>query len=374
MANPLIELTNLGQSIWLDYIRRDLLDNGDLERMIDEDGLAGMTSNPTIFDQAISNSDLYDGDIRSAGECSPEQAFERLAVSDIQRACDLFRPLYDRTGGRDGFVSIEVNPHLANDTEGTTTDVRRLWETVDRPNAMIKIPGTREGLPAIRESLAQGINVNVTLLFSVTRYEEVMESWFQALEDRLRRGADVSRVASVASFFVSRVDSNVDARLEALLETASGDDRSEIESLKGTIAIANARIAYDAFRQRFGGDRFAPLADAGARVQRPLWASTSTKNPDYPDVYYVETLIAPDSVNTLPPKTVDAYRDHGEPAVRIFDDLQEDRGRVETLHGLGIDLGEVTLELEEDGVRKFADSYDQLLETIARKQQAVQPA
>jgi transaldolase len=374
MANPLTRLTDLGQSIWLDYIRRDLLENGDLERMIVDDGLAGMTSNPTIFEQAISNSDLYDDDIRAAGECSPEQAFELLAVADIQQACDLFRPLYERTGGRDGFVSIEVNPHLANDTEGTTTDVRRLWETVDRPNVMIKIPGTVEGLPAIRKSLASGINVNVTLLFAVTRYEEVMEAWFQALEDRVHRGADVNRVASVASFFISRVDSNIDHRLATMIEADPDQDRAPLESLSGKIAIANAKIAYEAFRQRFGGGRFAPLAEAGARVQRPLWASTSTKNPDYPDVYYVETLIAPDSVNTLPPKTVDAYRDHGEPEVRIFDDLEEARGRVEALHAQGIDLSEVTRELEEDGVRKFADSYDQLLATIARKQQAVQPA
>ncbi|HUP02173.1 MAG TPA: transaldolase [Gemmatimonadota bacterium] len=371
MPNPLNRLHELGQSVWLDYIRRDLFD-GELDRLIDEDDLAGMTSNPTIFDQAIGDTELYDDDIREFGaDMKPAEVFERLAVADVKRAADHFRPLYDRTEGRDGFVSIEVNPHLARDTEGTIAEVRRLWKACDRPNVMVKIPGSREGLPAIRQCLAEGININITLLFSVDRYREVVDAWFAAFEQRVKEGEGVERLASVASFFVSRVDTMVDKRLAELAQTASGKTKAKIEKLEGKIGIANARIAYQAFEERFGDDRYAALEGAGARVQRPLWASTSTKNPAFPDVYYVEALIAPETVNTLPPETLDAYRDHGDPEVRIDEDLDEAHELMEGLADVGIDFAEVTRALGHEGIEKFAKSYDDLLETIREDQRAV---
>ena len=371
MPNPLNRLHELGQSVWLDYIRRDLFD-GELDRLIEDDDLAGMTSNPTIFDKAISDTDLYDDDIRECGsDMEPAEVFERLAVADVRRAADHFRPLYDRTDGRDGFVSIEVNPHLARDTEGTIEEVQRLWKACDRPNVMVKIPGTREGLPAIRRCLLEGTNINITLLFSVDRYHEVMDAWFNAFETRKKEKKEVGRLASVASFFVSRVDTMVDERLAALARDASPEKKAVIEDLKGRIGIANARIAYEAFQERFDDPRFAALADAGARVQRPLWASTSTKNPDFPDVYYVEALIAPESVNTLPPETLDAYRDHGDPVIRIYEAREEAHRMIERLEELGIDFGEITDALEDEGVEKFAKSYDDLLETIREDQRAV---
>lgn len=374
MANPLNQLRELGQSIWLDYIRRDLFD-GELARLIEEDDLAGMTSNPTIFDSAISDSDLYDDDIRSAGgNVKPDAVFERLAVTDVQRAADHFRPLYDTTEGKDGFISIEVRPSLAYDTGGTVEEVRRLWAACDRPNVMVKIPGTYEGLSAIRECLVDGININITLLFSVNRYHEVMDAWFAALEERVERRLPVDRLASVASFFVSRVDSMVDKRLDQVIETETGDKPDLAERLKGQTAVANARLAYQAFEERVQAPRFAPLAAAGARVQRPLWASTSTKNPEYSDVYYVDSLIGPETVNTLPPKTLDAFRDHGDPVVRIYEDRRECREMIGELGHLGIDFDDVTQELEKEGVSKFAASYDQLLETIRREQRLVQTA
>ncbi|MCK5439296.1 MAG: transaldolase [Gemmatimonadetes bacterium] len=374
MANPLNQLRELGQSIWLDYIRRDLFD-GELTRLIEEDGLAGMTSNPTIFDGAISDSDLYDDDIRSAGrDVEPDAVFERLAVADVQRAADHFRPLYDSTEGKDGFISIEVRPSLAYDADGTVEEVRRLWAACDRPNVMVKIPGTYEGLPAISECLVEGININITLLFSVNRYHEVMDAWFSALEERVDRHLPVDRLASVASFFVSRVDSMVDVRLDRVIEAETGDKRDLAERLKGQTAIANARLAYQAFEERVQAPRFAALAAAGARVQRPLWASTSTKNPEYSDVYYVDSLIGPETVNTLPPKTLDAFRDHGDPLVRIYEDRRECHEVIHELGHVGIDFDDVTRELEKEGVSKFAASYDQLLETIRREQRLVQTA
>jgi transaldolase len=371
MSNPLLRLRELGQSVWLDYIRRDLFE-GELDRLIEEDGLAGMTSNPTIFDAAISDTDLYDDVIRECGpDMEPDEIFEKLAVADVQEAADHFRPLFDETEGRDGFVSIEVRPALAYDTEGTVEEVRRLWTSCGRPNVMVKIPGTREGLPAIRSCLAEGININITLLFSVDRYLEVMDAWFDAFRERVERGEPVARLASVASFFVSRVDSKVDGRLEKLLEKAGADERARIEGLVGRIGIANAKIAYERFEERFRSADFAALEEAGARLQRPLWASTSTKDPDYPDVYYVDNLIAPDTVNTLPPDTLDAFRDHGHPEVRIFDDRDETHRMMDMLGDLGIDFAEVTRELEAEGVDKFAKSYDDLLETIREERARV---
>jgi transaldolase len=374
MPNPLTRLHDLGQSIWLDYIRRDMLIDGSQARLIREDALAGQTSNPTIFQKAIADSDLYDQDIRAAGSRNPGAVFESIAVADIRTAADLFRPLYDRTGGADGFVSIEVEPDLAWDTDGSIEAARRLWKSVDRPNVMVKIPGTSEGLPAIRECLAEGININITLLFSVERYHEVMDAWFEALERRADRDEAIDRIASVASFFVSRVDTKVDQRIAERLARSSDEDRGRLESLEGKIGIDNARLAYEAHERRFGGERFAALAERGARPQRPLWASTSTKNPEYPDVYYAEALIGPGTVNTLPPETLEAYRDHGDPAVRIRDDLDGARRRVESLGELGVDFPAVLEELEKEGVEKFADSYHALLETLEEKRKQVQPA
>lgn len=375
MPNPLLRLRELGQSVWLDYIRRDLFD-GELDRLIEEDGLAGMTSNPTIFDGAISDTDLYDDLIRDCGaDMEPDEIFERIAVADVQRAADHFRPLYDATEGRDGFVSIEVRPALAYDTAGTVEEVRRLWTACDRHNVMVKIPGTREGLPAIRQCLGEGINVNITLLFSVERYLEVMDAWFTAFRERVERGESVERLASVASFFVSRVDSKVDARLEELLEAADSEERRErIRALRGRTGIANAKLAYERFEERFRAAGFAALEEAGARLQRPLWASTSTKNPDYPDVHYIDSLIAPDTVNTMPPETLAAFRDHGDPEVRIFEARDEAHRLLDELGELGIDFGEVTRELEAEGVDKFAKSYDDLLETIREERARVTAA
>lgn len=369
MQNPLLHLRELGQSIWLDYIRRDLF-AGELDRLIGEDGLAGMTSNPTIFDKAISQTDLYDALIRACGPgMPPEEVFERLAVADVRKAADHFRPLYDRTDGRDGFVSIEVRPALAYDTAGTIEEARRLWRACDRPNVMVKIPSTAQGLSAIRQCLAEGVNINITLLFSVRRYLEVIDAWFAAFEERVERGDPVDRLASVASFFVSRVDAKVDGRLETRLAEAKNErERVVIRGLLGQIGIANAKVAYERFEERFRSPRFAALERAGARLQRPLWASTSTKDPKYPDVYYVHHLIAPDSVNTVPPDTLEAFRDHGEPEVRIHDGLAHAHRALQTLEDLGIDYDEVTRELEEEGIDKFCKSYRDLLATIAEEQ------
>ncbi len=361
MTNPLVTLGTLGQSPWYDYITRDLVRGGELARLIAEDGLLGMTSNPTIFEKAVSGSALYDDDIRrlaALGRTSA-QIFEALAVADVQEACDAFADVYRRTGGVDGLVSLEVNPTLAHDTEGTVAEARRLWAALSRPNAMIKIPGTLEGLPAVTRCLAEGINVNVTLLFSVERYRQVIEAFLQGVE----RAAEtppgrVGRLASVASFFVSRLDGKVDGWLDA-----NGGDRA----LRGTAAIANACAAYAVFETAFRSPRWEALAALGARVQRPLWASTSTKDPAYPDVYYVEALVGPRTVNTLPPATFDAYRDHGQPAVRIVAGVARATGQLRALAAAGIDLASVTTALEIEGVRSFAKSYTDLLAGIEAK-------
>ena len=347
--NPLLRLGLLGQSVWYDYITRDLVTSGKLARLITEDGLRGMTSNPTIFDTAIAGSRLYDDDIRRLSDQgrSAGEIFEALAVADVRAACDAFMPLYRQSGGTDGLVSLEVSPRLANDTEGTIHEAGRLWGAAARPNAMIKIPGTRAGLPAIARSIAAGINVNVTLLFSVERYAEVIDSFLEGVERRLDRKLPVQSVASVASFFVSRVDGKVDALL----------DRTPGHPLRGKIAIANACSAYGLFERTLTTSRWARLARAGARPQRPLWASTSTKDPRLPDIYYVEALVAPRTVNTMPPETLDAYRDHGKPAVRIHEGVAAAPAQLVELAEGGVDLNVITRELEEDGVAKFAASY-----------------
>ncbi len=359
-VNPLVRLGELGQSPWLDFITRDLITSGELARLIANDGLLGMTTNPTIFEKAIVGSAVYDEDIRRhvAEGKSPAEIFETVAVADVQAACDLFRPAYDRTQGRDGLVSIEVSPTMANDTLGTIHEAERLWRAVSRPNAMIKIPGTEAGLPAITHCLAEGINVNITLLFSVERYEAVIAAHLSGLEARVRRGLPIERIASVASFFVSRVDSKVDPLLDRLGDPAG---------LRGRIAIANACIAYRAFEQATATSHWASLADHGAQAQRPLWASTSTKDPRYSDTHYVEPLIAPQTVNTLPPDTLAAYRDHGRPEVRIHAGIAAAEGQLDALNDQGIDLGGITRDLELEGVQKFAASYTSLLSGIESK-------
>jgi transaldolase len=360
MTNPLVELGRLGQSIWYDFITRDLMTSGKLRRLIEKDGLSGMTSNPTIFEQAISGSSDYDVDIRrlaTAGH-SARDIFEALTVADVQAACDAFQPVYDATEGVDGLVSIEVSPTLAYESDATLAEAHRLWARVDRPNLMIKIPGTEAGLPAVEHAIADGVNVNVTLLFSVARHREVIDACLRGLERRLADGLPIDRIASVASFFVSRADSKIDPLLEAA---------EAPRDIRGTAAIANACTAYNAFEEGFRGSRWDALAGAGARVQRPLWASTSTKDPRLPDVYYVEALIAPRTVNTLPPATFEAYRDHGCPEVRLPVALARAPGQLAALAEHGIDLDRATRELEDEGVQKFADSYRKAIASIEQK-------
>ena len=362
MTNPLVRLGSLGQSPWLDFITRDLLTSGELQRMIEQDGLRGMTTNPTIFEKAVSESDTYDADIRELAEQgnAPAKIFEAIAVADVQKACDIFRPVFDSTHGSDGYVSLEVAPEFAYDADATVREARRLWGSVNRTNAMIKIPGTAEGLAAIEKCVGLGINVNVTLLFAVERYERVIQAYFAGLQQRLVRNMPLDRLASVASFFVSRVDGKIDPLLDKI-----GTD--EAQALRGTIAIANAQAAYERFEHAFRGSDWRVLARKGARPQRPLWASTSTKDPRYQDVHYVEPLVAQNTVNTLPPDTLAAYRDHGDPQIRIPAQIPEARERLEKLQGLGIDLAAITEGLEKEGVAKFAASFTALLNVVDAK-------
>jgi transaldolase len=362
--NPLLTLGRLGQSPWYDFITRELLQSGKLARLIAEDGLRGMTSNPTIFEKAISGSEDYDEDIRRllAEGRQTSEIFDALSVADVQAACDIFRSSFDALEGRDGFVSIEVNPDLADDTSASIAEASRLWHAVDRPNLMVKIPGTAAGIPAIEESLANGININITLLFSVERYLEVIEAFLLGLERRRAQGFAIDRLASVASFFVSRVDGKVDPLLDQ-----AGDPRK----LRGSIAIANAAMAYAQFERSLQTERWQALAAAGARPQRPLWASTSTKDPRYSDTHYLEPLVAPHTVTTLPPDTLEAYRDHGHPAVRIAETIAQAPARLQALAAMGIELAKVTRELEVEGVVKFSDSYKKLLHGIETKASAL---
>ncbi len=369
-TNPLQRLGELGQSVWYDYIRRDLYTGPGLKALIANDGLRGMTSNPTIFQNAIARSTLYDEVIRGTAGQEPAAIYESLAVADVGAAADQFRPVFDASAGDDGFVSIEVGPHLARDTQGTIAEAHRLWKKCNRPNVMIKIPGTAQGVPAIRQCLSDGLNINVTLLFGVPRHREVMDAYLSALEERVRRGEPIDRIRSVASFFVSRVDTNVDAKLDAL--AASGN--AVARGLRAKVAIANARVAYEAFQGVFGSPRFAVLRGQGARAQRPLWASTSTKDKSLSDIYYVEALVAPDSVDTMPPETFEAYRDHGDPKVRIHDEIDAAHAAFSALPGLGIDFASVVQELEDEGVKKFSDSYDGLLQAIVQKEKAMRVA
>jgi transaldolase len=368
--NPLHDLHAQGQSVWLDYIRRGILGSGELAEMIGRYDLRGVTSNPSIFEQAIGKSDDYDAALErlAADGADGNAAYEALALEDIRDAADLFRPVFDAAGGHDGFVSLEVSPELAHDTAGTLAEARRLWAALDRPNAMIKVPGTDEGLPAIEQLIADGVNVNVTLLFSLAGYEKVMEAYVRGLERRAQAGQPLGHVASVASFFISRVDGAVDAQLEALARDASDDARRDhLKGLMGRAAVANAKVAYARFQEVFSGPRWAALEAQGAKVQRPLWASTSTKNPAYRDVIYVEELIGPHTVNTMPLATVKAFADHGVASRTVDLDVNAARAVLAGLHELGIELDEVTERLQVEGVEKFIKSFKGTMDVVAEK-------
>lgn len=369
--NTIQRLWQLGQSAWLDFIDQALLASGELSRLIQRDGLRGLTSNPTIFQRSIAASADYDELIQGAPSSDSASAIlERLMVRDLGAACDHLRPVYDSSDGADGFASIEVAPSLARDTEGSAEQARRLRRSVSRPNLMVKIPGTREGLPAIERCLAEGINVNITLLFSVSRYLEVAEAYLRALETRVARREPIDRIASVASFFVSRVDTKVDKALDGL----QGSRRERGKELRGQIAVANAKLAYQEFERMLGGERWQRLAAQGARPQRLLWGSTSTKDPAYPDLYYVEALVGAQTVDTMPTETFRAYLDHGSPEPRLTRDRERAHQQIADLTTLGIDLGEVTRELEEEGVASFAASFDEALESIAEKRRMLRAA
>jgi len=360
--NPLLKLADFGQSYWLDNLTRRMIENGELANRVAKEGLRGVTSNPAIFSKAISQGEEYTAQIRraAAGGAAVEAVYEALVTTDIRNACDVLRPVYDQSGGGDGFVSLEVSPHLARDTETSIAEGRRLWRAVDRPNLLIKIPGTAEGVPAIEELLFEGINVNVTLLFSVDSYQAVAEAHMRALERRVVGGLRVEHVASVASFFLSRIDVLVDELLKKRIPA-----HPDAKSLLGKAAIANAKLAYRQFKQNVGLARWQALAEKGAHVQRMLWASTSTKNPDYSDVMYVDPLIGPFTINTLPEETIAAFADHGTAANTVEKGMDEADATMRAIADLGIDFAEVTRRLETEGIQKFIDPYDSLMEALA---------
>jgi transaldolase len=357
--NRLQALHDAGVALWLDFIERTMLHNGDLERRIRDDALTGMTSNPTIFEKALAEGTAYDAQLRSAPrDLTALDLFELVASTDVRDACDRFRPVYDATRGDDGYVSIEVSPGAANDARATVEEAHRLFKAVDRPNVLIKIPGTMEGAKAVREVIAAGISVNITLLFSLEAHDRVIDAYMSGLEDRVARGQPLDKLASVASFFISRVDTEVDKRLDATNDAAE---------LKGRAAIANARLAYQLFNERFSSKRWTALAAKGARVQKPLWASTSTKNPAYRDVMYVEELIGPRCINTLPPQTVDAFRDHGDVARTLDRDVDEARRTLERLEQAGVHMKDVTDKLLVEGLASFQKSFDSLIAGLQKK-------
>lgn len=359
-----------GQSVWLDYFRRDLITSGELARMVREDGIRGITTNPTIFEKAITGTTLYDASIerelRRRDE-PPGKIYERLVIEDIQRAADVLRPVFDALQGRDGFVSVEVSPHLAHDTRGTTEEVRRLWRSAGRDNVMVKIPGTIEGVPAIERSVADGININVTLLFGREACRQVRDAHMAGLEALVAQGAPIDRVAGVASMFVSRVDVLVDQVLRDRIARTDGDDRAALVALLGKVGIANAKLAYQDWKEAHATTRWQALAARGARPQRMLWASTSTKDPELRDVLYVEALIGQDTIDTIPPKTLDAFRDHGDATSNLEEGLDEARAVMDALSRAGISIDEVANQLVEQGVQRFSASFDQLLAALATK-------
>ena len=359
-TSRLHQLSALGQSVWIDFLSREMIQTGGLERLMREDAVVGVTSNPTIFQKAISEGDLYDEQIRAClmEVDDPKEIFWRLAETDVGNACDLLRSVWDAGGGKDGYVSIEVDPNLAGDTEATIAEARRLHQQIDKPNLFVKIPATKAGLPAIEEMIASGKNINVTLIFSLERYGEVADAYIRGLERLAEAGGELSRVASVASFFVSRVDTETDKRLDEI----GGHDE-----LKGKLAVANAKLAYQRYKEIFSGPRWDALAAQGATPQRCLWASTSTKNPDYSDVLYVDELIGPETVNTMPEETIQAFQDHGEVALTLEQGIDEAKALFDRLAEVGIDYDDVTRVLEEEGVQKFSDSFSELLDGITAK-------
>jgi len=374
MSNPLVQLKIQGQSVWYDNIDRAQLVSGEFKRLLDEDGIVGVTANPTIFDKSISSGHAYDEQMKqliSEGK-STNEIYEDLVIQDIRSVSDLLRPIYDRTNALDGYVSLEVSPDLAHNTEGTINEVRRFWKMVDRPNLMIKIPATPAGIPAIEQALTEGINVNITLIFSLDNYKEVAEAYLSALENRNAEGKDISRIASVASFFVSRVDTLVDKLLEDKIKASSDPNEQErLKALEGKAAIANARLVYQEFKRIFHTPRFETLKHSGAHVQRPLWASTSTKNPAYRDVLYAEELIGPDTVDTMPLETIRNFRDHGVVAGTVEKDPAGAKAELEALEKVGIHYDQVTRQLQDEGVQKFADSFHQLFAGIESKHKTI---
>ena len=371
--NPLKELLTYGQSMWLDYIRRDLFTTGKLKQMIADDGLRGMTSNPSIFEKAIADSSLYDDILKTLSSRSDLDAtgkYEQIAIRDIQDAADTLRPVYDESNFRDGYVSLEVSPYLARKTKETIAEAQRLWKAVKRDNVMIKVPGTAEGIPAIRQLIGEGININVTLLFAQEVYEKVADAYVAGLEDLAAQGGNLKKMASVASFFISRIDTLIDSMLNDKLKTASDESQNTVlNSLLGKVAIANGKLTYQAYERIFSGPRWQALANKGAQTQRVLWASTSTKNPNYRDVIYVEELIGKDTVNTMPPATVDAFRDHGKLRNALTEDVAGAKKVMDDLARAGVSMKEVTDKLTNDGVKLFADAFDKLLAAVAKSTQ-----
>ena len=369
-ANPLEQLHDYGQTVWLDFLARRFIAEGGLEKLIKQDGLTGVTSNPSIFEKAIVGGADYDSSLNAVeaeGDGDVMALYERLAIEDIRHAADALRPVYEATARQDGYVSLEVSPYLAMNTEATVVEARRLWQAVGRDNLMIKVPGTKPGLPAIRQLIGEGINVNITLLFSQQVYEEVVEAYLAGLEHLVGQGGDPGKIASVASFFVSRIDVAVDKLIEEHIRQTDNADKQALNGLRGRIAIANAKLAYQRYKRLFAGPRWEKLRSAGARVQRLLWASTGTKNPSYSDVLYVEELIAANTVNTLPPATMDAFRDHGKVRASLEENVDQAKQMMATLDRSGISINAVTAKLVEEGVQLFADAFDKLLGAVSRK-------
>ncbi|HTT22333.1 MAG TPA: bifunctional transaldolase/phosoglucose isomerase, partial [Candidatus Sulfotelmatobacter sp.] len=372
-TNPLKDLLKFGQSVWLDYIRRDLITSGELKRLIAEDGLRGMTSNPAIFEKAIAGSTDY-ADILSSlkdrSDLDAKARYEIIAIRDIQDAADLLRPIYEQSNLRDGYISLEVSPYLARDTQGTLEEARRLWKAVDRPNIMIKVPGTAEGIPAFEQLISEGININVTLLFSQEVYQQVAETYIRGLEEFCASGGDVKRIASVASFFISRIDNSVDSEVSARLKSAKNpQEEKRLKSLLGKVAIANGKLAYQRYLNIFSGPQWDKLRAKGGQTQRVLWASTSSKNPAYPEILYVQEMIGPDTVNTIPPATFDAFRDHGQPRETLTEGVDEAKQVMQALASVGISLDQITDKLTDDGVRLFEEAFDKLLAAVEKSTQ-----
>jgi len=373
--NKLQELHDVGQSIWLDSIDRRMLHDGELDRRISDDALTGMTSNPTIFQKALASSNAYDEQIAESEEkdLSTWELFELLETTDVRDACDHFAAVYSSTRGADGYVSIEVSPGVSGSADATVEEARRLWKTVDRPNVMVKVPGTPEGAIAVRRLIAEGINVNITLLFAIEAHERVIEAYLAGLEDRVKAGKPIDGLASVASFFVSRVDTEIDKRLDGVIAKADAAEKERLKMLKGRAAIANAKLAYRLFRQKFTGPRWEALAKQGARLQRPLWASTSTKNPEYRDVMYVEELIGPDTVDTMPPATIEAFREHGVVDRTVDRKVSASEGLLKEIESAGISVKEVTEKLLVDGIASFQKSFDELIAGLESKVGSLAP-